>query len=378
VLFLADTSEVPIIDALTNWLNEETRSASSQESPTRQDASEKWVMYRPVRASVPADVAVIGTCSPSPSPSPTSSWPTVAGLTPAEQADLQQRVMGFDRRVGDRDGTAHGSTNEMTAMRQCDTPTCIRTRCHPNLHHLLRVFTGSIRKPVHVRGLLPTDVGGLRWALFGACALYVLLSAILPVAALVYASVQRLAVAFPAASNFTLDNFRQALSINAVRSAMANSLALGAVAATIGVAITGLLSWVILRTRLPGRGLLEYVVGAAGRRLIEASRDELQVRHEQIGDVRGAGLMLGVDLVRDRESRTPDAEFGTVVTKRCLELGLNVNIVKFPALGSVLRLAPPLTISEADLDLGLEVLDRALGDAAAASMRGRHAARIGG
>jgi len=88
----------------------------------------------------------------------------------------------------------------------------------------------------------------------------VLLSAILPVAALVYASVQRLAVAFPAASNFTLDNFRQALSINAVRSAMANSLALGAVAATIGVAITGLLSWVILRTRLPGRGLLEYVV----------------------------------------------------------------------------------------------------------------------
>jgi len=106
----------------------------------------------------------------------------------------------------------------------------------------------------------PMDVGGLRWALFGACALYVLLSAILPVAALVYASVQRLAVAFPAASNFTLDNFRQALSINAVRSAMANSLALGAVAATIGVAITGLLSWVILRTRLPGRGVLEYVV----------------------------------------------------------------------------------------------------------------------
>jgi ABC-type spermidine/putrescine transport system permease subunit II/ABC-type ATPase involved in cell division len=106
----------------------------------------------------------------------------------------------------------------------------------------------------------PMDVGGLRWALFGACALYVLLSAVLPVAALVYASVQRLAVAFPAASNFTLDNFRQALSINAVRSAMANSLALGAVAATIGVVITGLLSWVILRTRLPGRGVLEYVV----------------------------------------------------------------------------------------------------------------------
>jgi iron(III) transport system permease protein len=105
----------------------------------------------------------------------------------------------------------------------------------------------------------PMDVGKLRWVLFGACALYVLLSAILPVAALVFASVQRLAVAFPAAANFTLDNFRQALSINAVRSAMFNSLLLGAVAATIGVVITGLLSWVILRTRLPGRGALEYI-----------------------------------------------------------------------------------------------------------------------
>ena len=103
------------------------------------------------------------------------------------------------------------------------------------------------------------DVGTLRWALFGVCALYVLLSAILPVAALVYASIQKLAVAFPAAANFTLDNFRQALSINAVRTAMANSLVLGAVTATIGVAITGLLSWIILRTRLPGRGVLEYI-----------------------------------------------------------------------------------------------------------------------
>ncbi len=104
------------------------------------------------------------------------------------------------------------------------------------------------------------DVGGLRWVLFGVCALYVVLSAILPIAALVYASVQKLAVAFPAASNFTLDNFRQALSINAVRSAMVNSLLLGAVTATIGVALTGLLSWIILRTRLPGRGVLEYIV----------------------------------------------------------------------------------------------------------------------
>jgi iron(III) transport system permease protein len=106
----------------------------------------------------------------------------------------------------------------------------------------------------------PLDVGGLRWLLFAVCALYVLMSAILPVATLIFAAVQKLAVAFPAASNFTLDNFRQALTINAVRTAMINSLLLGAVTATIGVLITGLLSWLILRSRLPGRGVLEYVV----------------------------------------------------------------------------------------------------------------------
>jgi iron(III) transport system permease protein len=106
----------------------------------------------------------------------------------------------------------------------------------------------------------PLDVGGLRWLLFSACAIYVLMSAILPVATLVFASVQKLAVAFPATTNFTLDNFRQALSINAVRTAMLNSLGLAAITATIGVVMTGLLAWLIQRSRLPGRGLLEYVV----------------------------------------------------------------------------------------------------------------------
>jgi iron(III) transport system permease protein len=105
-----------------------------------------------------------------------------------------------------------------------------------------------------------TDVGRLRWVLFGICVFYVLLSVVLPVLTLLYASVQRLAVAFPAAANFTLDNYRQALTQNAVRSAMWNSLFLGVLTATIGVALTGMLSWLIHRSRVPGRGLLEYTV----------------------------------------------------------------------------------------------------------------------
>jgi 2,2-dialkylglycine decarboxylase (pyruvate) len=89
---------------------------------------------------------------------------------------------------------------------------------------------------------------------------------------------------------------------------------------------------------------------------------ELQQRHEPIGDVRGRGLMLGLDLVRDRDTREPDDRYGTAVTERCLELGLSLNIVKFRGLGSVLRIAPPLTISADDIDLGLEILDKALTD----------------
>jgi 2,2-dialkylglycine decarboxylase (pyruvate) len=97
---------------------------------------------------------------------------------------------------------------------------------------------------------------------------------------------------------------------------------------------------------------------------LRAGLEELQRRHEPVGDVRGEGLMLGVDLVRDRASRAPAERYGTAVTTRCIELGLNVNIIRFPGLGSVLRIAPPLTIAPEEIDLGLEILDRALGDCA--------------
>ena len=120
-----------------------------------------------------------------------------------------------------------------------------------------------------------------------------------------------------------------------------------------------------------GRAVLKTVLAedlprravALGARL-RAGLDELEQRHEPVGDVRGQGLMLGVDLVRDRETRAPAERFGAAVTERCLALGLNVNIVKFPGLGSVLRIAPPLTIAPEEVDLGLEILDRALSDCA--------------
>ncbi|MDQ8727222.1 iron ABC transporter permease [Bradyrhizobium sp. LHD-71] len=104
------------------------------------------------------------------------------------------------------------------------------------------------------------DVGRLRWVLFAVCVFYVFLSVVLPIATLVFVSLQKLSLSFPSFGSFTLDNFRQALSLNAVRSAMWNSVALGIATATIGVLLTGMLAWLIQRSRLPGRGVLEYIV----------------------------------------------------------------------------------------------------------------------
>ena len=104
------------------------------------------------------------------------------------------------------------------------------------------------------------QVGRLRWVLFGICVSYVVLAVVLPILTLFYASVQKLAVAFPRLSDLTFEHYREAMSMNAVRSAMGNSLLLGVSAATIGVLVTFLLAWIIHRSKMPGRGVLEYVV----------------------------------------------------------------------------------------------------------------------
>ena len=75
--------------------------------------------------------------------------------------------------------------------------------------------------------------------------------------------------------------------------------------------------------------------------------ENLRQRFECVGDVRGRGLLLGVEIVGDRETRAPAPELGAQISRRCLELGLSMNIVQLPGLGGVFRIAPPLTISNA-------------------------------
>ncbi|HVY42640.1 MAG TPA: aspartate aminotransferase family protein [Hyphomicrobiaceae bacterium] len=104
--------------------------------------------------------------------------------------------------------------------------------------------------------------------------------------------------------------------------------------------------------------LMERAVemGAYLRGQLEA----LQQRHEVIGDVRGDGLLLGVELVKDRERREPYHELGAMTTQRCYELGLSMNIRRRPERGSVWRIAPPLTVTKDEIDRGVTILDQAL------------------
>ncbi|MCU1407872.1 MAG: aspartate aminotransferase family protein [Glaciihabitans sp.] len=102
---------------------------------------------------------------------------------------------------------------------------------------------------------------------------------------------------------------------------------------------------------------------ATARRLGERLRQglsDLESRHDRIGDVRGRGLFQGIELVMDRDAKEPADDFGTAVTAACFERGLHLNIAQMPGVNSILRIAPPLTISEAELDTGLAILDESL------------------
>ena len=101
-------------------------------------------------------------------------------------------------------------------------------------------------------------------------------------------------------------------------------------------------------------GLVERACHLGGR-LFEGL-SSLAQRYECVGDVRGRGLFLGLEIVQDRATREPDHELGAAIAREAFQRGLNMNIVKLPGMGGVFRIAPPLTISEDEIDLGLSIL----------------------
>ncbi|KAH8589945.1 2,2-dialkylglycine decarboxylase [Bisporella sp. PMI_857] len=96
----------------------------------------------------------------------------------------------------------------------------------------------------------------------------------------------------------------------------------------------------------------------AGARLREALMT-LQSRYGCIGDVRGRGLMAGVEIVADRKSKQPGLELGSRLSDKMIELGLSANLATMATFGGVFRIAPPITISDEELESGLNIMEEA-------------------
>lgn len=96
-------------------------------------------------------------------------------------------------------------------------------------------------------------------------------------------------------------------------------------------------------------------------RYLKAQLLDLKQRHSLIGDIRGRGLLLGMELVKDRQTKEPALEFGAAVSQRCLEFGACLNIGR-RSTANVFRIAPPLTIQRNEIDSAISILDQALSE----------------
>jgi len=106
----------------------------------------------------------------------------------------------------------------------------------------------------------PMIMGRLAWVFLGVCCLYIAVAVVLPLAALIFTSLERFATVILSQAEFTLANYRTALSLGPVRIALVNSLSLGFGVATVGVVLMAFLVWIIYRSRIVGRGAIEYLV----------------------------------------------------------------------------------------------------------------------
>lgn len=112
-----------------------------------------------------------------------------------------------------------------------------------------------------------------------------------------------------------------------------------------------------------------------GRHLKELL-ERLQEKHALVGDVRGRGLALGVELVTDRQTRKPAKAEAALTVYRAFELGLVLYYVGVSS--NVLEFTPPLTLSKEEATAGAAILDQALSDVADGRVDPRKVAAFAG
>jgi 4-aminobutyrate aminotransferase len=84
--------------------------------------------------------------------------------------------------------------------------------------------------------------------------------------------------------------------------------------------------------------------------------NEIQARHPRIGDVRGIGLMIGVELIKDQQSKKADEQ----LRDRVVDLAFERGLLLLGCAKSIIRVAPPLSISKQEVDEGLEIFEESL------------------
>lgn len=92
--------------------------------------------------------------------------------------------------------------------------------------------------------------------------------------------------------------------------------------------------------------------------VMKARLQQMQERCRYIGDVRGRGLVMGVELVKDRQTKEPAADLTRKLIDLCAQNGLLIGSVG--SFGNVVRVAPPLVITEAEAHESLDIFEKAL------------------
>ena len=92
---------------------------------------------------------------------------------------------------------------------------------------------------------------------------------------------------------------------------------------------------------------------------LKSKLNELSERFEIIGDVRGRGLLQGIELVRDRHSKEPATTEGKAITEQCLEAGLIFSVRRE---GFSPPLRPPASTTEDQIDRAVDILEQAIAD----------------
>jgi len=99
-------------------------------------------------------------------------------------------------------------------------------------------------------------------------------------------------------------------------------------------------------------------------------------RHEIVGDIRGLGMIAGIELVTDRASKEPNAPAAAKIVYRAWELGL---ILYYAGMwGNALEVTPPLILTRAEIDEGVGILDRAIEDVLAGKVSDETVAQFAG